>query len=602
DAIAGDSTSPTATIDAPVEGAVLTMPSDVVGTVTDATFLRYRLEISRADRDERVLLASGTAAVLNGRLGAIDPTRLENGLYRLVLTAEDVNGHTAVDERAVRVEGMAKVGNFRLSFTDLSIPLVGLPITITRTYDSRVKSKEDFGIGWTLDIARGFVQHNRTPGEAWQILPTPNFPCRSVTELAPHLTEIRLSDYETYTFALTISDPRALTGGCEATAGFRFVDGRRRGARLEILDGTDVVYLNGSSQIVYPDSFEILNPQKVRLITADGRSFVLERGSGVVSVEDLDGNSVTITKAGVIHSSGTSVAFARDDRDRITRITDPQGNTLHYSYDDDGNLASVVDRAGNRTTFSYDNRHNLLEILDPLGRRPVRAEYDVDGRVIAVTDANGNRRTVAHDLGAREELITDRNGQVIVVHYDARGNIVRRIDQLGQETTKTYDDRDNKVSETDPLGHTRAYTYDANDNRISETDPLGHTTTRTFNDFSEVLTETDSLGATFTNRYDTFGHWTSQTDRTGQTTRFKYDNRGRPISDTDPLGNTWHYAYGVGLTMASEITDPLGNVTTRSFSPNGLLLKETKSRLVEPTPQLVTRLYAYDALDRLVRD
>ena len=63
-------------------------------------------------------LASGTSPA-NGALGRIDPTRLENGLYRLRLTVEDVNGQITVVERVVRVEGMAKVGNFRLSFTDL---------------------------------------------------------------------------------------------------------------------------------------------------------------------------------------------------------------------------------------------------------------------------------------------------------------------------------------------------------------------------------------------------------------------------------------------------------------------------------------------------
>jgi hypothetical protein len=32
------------------------------------------------------------------------------------------------------VAGDLKLGNFRLSFTDLSIPVTGIPITLTRTY------------------------------------------------------------------------------------------------------------------------------------------------------------------------------------------------------------------------------------------------------------------------------------------------------------------------------------------------------------------------------------------------------------------------------------------------------------------------------------
>jgi hypothetical protein len=45
-----------------------------------------------------------------------------------------------------------KIGNFTLSFNDLTIPVSGIPITITRTYDSRNRTTGDFGAGWTLDI------------------------------------------------------------------------------------------------------------------------------------------------------------------------------------------------------------------------------------------------------------------------------------------------------------------------------------------------------------------------------------------------------------------------------------------------------------------
>src|SRR5205814_4284412 len=133
--------------------------------------IRYALDIARVGSDRFTRIGSGIAPSVDAVLGRVDPTLLENGLYRLRLTAEDANGQISVDERVIRIDGLAKVGNFRLSFTDLSIPVTGIPITIVRTYDSRVKTQEDFGIGWTLDVKRGFFQSNRTPGEAWQILP-----------------------------------------------------------------------------------------------------------------------------------------------------------------------------------------------------------------------------------------------------------------------------------------------------------------------------------------------------------------------------------------------------------------------------------------------
>ena len=41
---------------------------------------------------------------------AVDPTLLENGLYRVRLMVEDVNGRSAVGERVYRVSGEAKIG------------------------------------------------------------------------------------------------------------------------------------------------------------------------------------------------------------------------------------------------------------------------------------------------------------------------------------------------------------------------------------------------------------------------------------------------------------------------------------------------------------
>ena len=81
-----------------------------------------------------------------------------------------------------------------------------------------VKTQEDFGIGWTLDVGRGFYRNNRAPGQGWQVLSQPSplgpIPCQIVDERQSHLTEVRLSDREFYTFALVLSNPAPLGGGC----------------------------------------------------------------------------------------------------------------------------------------------------------------------------------------------------------------------------------------------------------------------------------------------------------------------------------------------------------------------------------------------------
>ena len=209
DSVPGDATPPTATLVTPDDLAEITMPTDILGTVGDPNLLRYTVQMAEVDATTFTTIGSGTAAVTAGVVGRLDPTLLENGLYRVRLVAEDVNGQTAVDERVYRVDGDMKVGVTRLSFTDLRVPVSGIPISVERHYDSRVKSGRDFGIGWTLEVKTGTYRHNRPPGEGWIIRDQPFLgdflPCVGGSlETRSHLTEVRLSDREVYRFALEV--------------------------------------------------------------------------------------------------------------------------------------------------------------------------------------------------------------------------------------------------------------------------------------------------------------------------------------------------------------------------------------------------------------
>lgn len=59
-------------------------------------------------------------------------------------------------------------------------------------------------------------------------------------------------------------------------------------------------------------------------------------------MQDVAGNLLTVTPAGITSSNGLSVPFVRDTQGRITQITDPLGNKYQYGYDANGNLTSVT--------------------------------------------------------------------------------------------------------------------------------------------------------------------------------------------------------------------------------------------------------------------
>ncbi|MCC3589057.1 MAG: hypothetical protein JGK14_00020, partial [Microcoleus sp. PH2017_28_MFU_U_A] len=128
-------------------------PLVIRGTITDSNLDYYTLSVAPVGSSQFKEVYRGTTAVTNGTIATFDPTILANGAYVLKFTAFDANGNGSTTERTVNVAGDLKLGNFRLSFTDLSVPVAGIPINVTRTYDSlNANSSDDFGYGWRMEF------------------------------------------------------------------------------------------------------------------------------------------------------------------------------------------------------------------------------------------------------------------------------------------------------------------------------------------------------------------------------------------------------------------------------------------------------------------
>ena len=82
------------------------------------------------------------------------------------------------DSAVLRVTGDMKVGQFSITFEDVSIPLAGIPVRVTRTYDSRQRNEDlDFGRGWSIENYQNVrVRESQKAGFSWrnyQPLPGP---------------------------------------------------------------------------------------------------------------------------------------------------------------------------------------------------------------------------------------------------------------------------------------------------------------------------------------------------------------------------------------------------------------------------------------------
>jgi len=577
----------------------VTAPIDVVATLEGEKIESWTLAYQMEGEDQAVVLATGVGPATNQTLAQLDPTLLLNGLYDIVLTGRDTTGQSVTKKVSVVVEGNMKIGHFSLSFVDLRVPVLGLGIEIIRTYDSRERQQRDFGIGWRLDIRQGSVRHNRTPGDGWQFQ-TGFLPCDTVLQSKSHLTVVRLSDQEIYRFALKLADGAATLGGCFGTAHFDFVDGPLPGATLDILGQNEVFYENGADWVIDVDTFEVYEPENVRLTTRDGRIFELNLADGVTLLEDLNGNQLSITTAGITHSSSRGIAFDRDAEGRIIGISDPLERTMSYAYDAAGDLVSFTDRAGAMTRFTYDGDHRLLDIVDPRGVKPIRNEYDADGRVVRHIDAFGKVTEFGHDRVNNREVVTNRLGASQALEYDSRGNIVRETDELDNVTTRTFDFRDNLLSNTDPLGRTTTYTYTAKNDLATLADPLGNTTTYTYNDRGQLLMVTDPRGKVTTNVYDSRGNLTSTTDALGSVTAFSYDAGGKLVRTTDALGSISSFQYDAFGNLTRE-TDALGHEMAWTYDGNGNRLTELRTRtLPDASTESLLTSFGYDDLDRLI--
>jgi RHS repeat-associated protein len=597
-----DVTPPVVSFATPAEGADISQPTDVVGSVDDPNLLEWSLAYSLGSTAPFLPLATGTGPVLNGSLGSLDPTLSENGPVVLRLSAIDAAGNVASVQRTVLLSGNAKVGIFQLRFRDLDVPVAGIPITVVRTYDSRRRAAVgDFGFGWSVEVeGLGRYTNNRKPGDGWQFV-TQVLPCRSVNATKPHYTEVRLSDREFYRFALNVTSPAPVLGGCFGTASFTPAGGYPGSATLQILGSTEVFWQNGTDQLVDLDTFEVYEPRDVRLVLPTGRTYDLTLGRGITRVADSNGNSLLLGPGGVVHSSGRSVSFTRDGAGRITRITDPLGNAMSYAYGATGDLESFTDRENNATTFTYSAAHpHLLEaVRDPRGVQPIRNEYDEDGRLVRQVDAFGKDIEFAHDVEGRREVVTDRLGHTRVLEHDESGNVTVERDALGHPTTRTFDSSGNRLTETNALGQTTNFAYDANDNVTSLRDPLGNVSSVTYNARNQVLTTTDARGKVRANTYDAAGNPLTIADAQGNTVTYTYDARGNVLTLRDALGNLVTRQYDANGYMTRETT--AAGVTAFTYDVNGNRLSQTVTRATPTGTETLVTTLVYDKMGRLTQ-
>ena len=648
-----------------IDGAVVTNPVTIIGTANgnlqpappgsgyqSGWFLYY----SPANNlNVAVTIASGTSQVSEGVLGVLDPTLMLNGAYVLQLAVVQADKSNTVGFANISVEGNMKVGNFTLSFTDLNIPVSGIPMQVIRTYDSRNQSQGDFGIGWTLDFHNIQVEPSGDLGSGYSAIIENGLSLSSysgnggtfLSSEESHFVDVVFPNGKTYSF-----EPHFLAGGVDVLPG---------GHSLESLEGefdvqfeplyataptcslvplgsngqpATILSCTGDANPDFPTDVTFgdseggdFNPTTYLFTDENGNKYIVDTVQGLEQRTDLNGNTLKVDSAGVHWvgaKSGTAdITFTRDSQSRITQIKDPVGNLYHYTYDTYGNLSTYQDPAGvaqtqagpKKDTYTYNipnQPHYLVNIQDPLGDSPIKNLYDASGRLTETIDSSPSTIFYNYNLASNSESVTDQNNQPTSYVYDNNGNILQETQYLNgtaETTTYTYsqDGYNNKLSEKLP-GNSQPTFYqysDPNNPKLVslQTDPLGYQTSYTYDNQGHLLTTRNPNGHTATNTYNAQGNLaTSQSAEDQPSASYSYDANGNLSKVVDPAGIVTTYANSSSGSVTLQIVAaglPEAQTTTYTYDGNGNRTTQTVQNPSGSGPQMTTN--SYDGNNRLVK-
>lgn len=610
----GKVTPPMAAMTAPANNAIITQPTDVMGTASDPALAGYKLELCRSwTPPSCILIGQGLLPVTKGKLGTIDPKTVPDGTFDLRLTALDGAGNQSVASVIVLVKGgEAKLGAMRLAFEEFRVRAQGTEVVVNRIYDGLDLSAGPLGMGWRWEWDLGHGERPKPIQTGWHLNYIKLPPAWDFVPDYEHPLRLILPDGRTYEFQVMFEHEPGLSSIHRVRP--QFIELTRTGAKLDAFVGNMVpvslvdwdVYVDPKTGNLFTD-LDLLTPWEptaYRITTDWNEVYTFDAATGaIVKYDDGSGLVLERTKAAVRLNGKDLIRLDYAADGMVSQATDTTtGSVVKYTRDNDKNLVKAVVIDGTEQTFTYGPGSRLIGYQIP-GRAPERYEYDEKGRVILHVAASGAITTQTYDDANKKVMVTDGAGNTVTTFYDASGNILKTIDPLGNARTYTWVPGTHyEASHTDPLGHTWNYQYDKQGRRSVIQDPTGAKVQLTYDPATGRATQSvDGEGRTFRETADKYGRPTAfiapdgktvrsfsypddftvvETDARGNATTKRFDDRGRQVGQTDKAG-PWSATYDdVAHTVAFKHPD--GTTSRADLDKRGrMVTHDTGSGVIE---------------------
>lgn len=310
------------------------------------------------------------------------------------------------------------------------------------------------------------------------------------------------------------------------------------------------------------------------------------------NVTEYDYDTLNLKNTWKVLATNKSISYKYDTKLRIVQKIFDDGTYEEYTYDEFGNRNSIKDRNGNTTTYRYDKRGNLLYQKSPSPfNYEITHEYDNNDNLTKIIRTDGSKVLLEYDersnLIRRSVEINIGEYAVTEYSYGSKGRIIKIIDSEKNETNFEYGETSKPIKITDSENNIVEYGYDEVERQTSMITGYGKT--------SYAYNNKDKIEKII----NPYGH----------ITRMKYDGRGNLIkliapeqydgTTDDGIGFQYYYD---GMDRRLKTVDPLSNTIAVKYDVEGFKTKDINPNYYSQSEDDGKGIsYEYDKENRLIK-